>query len=651
MFAYKIFKVILNFSLYLIAFFIMHYFHKGSFYLDKKYFGYLIYFFISFILSILISRKFRSNSDKSIYSVIRPFIIAFFLLLGLVTFITHYLNHNYSRVIVSGSLLTAFFIEIITIVVKNKKNVNIKSIKGLIKSGTTFGIEILSFSWILFFTIFFKMDLAKPPEYYFLLVIATYVIWFSSSIMTHNFPNLNIRQNHIHVLWNYFSGNLLIISLVMFLLFLLDIKTTNKIVYITGMIIYAFWSIGVLLLRYLYYVPKSTDEVSPNIFSAPTIEFEDDGLYKDYFIAPPQKYEVNPTAPHDTTVREKLENIYLKSLPTIFTFIDKFICLKRINILKSLVIRSADPYNIEVLPHNSFDLLINLHEMNDIRRLNQYFIDVNKRLVSGGVFVSVFEPVRFRHKRFHDKYPFFIAKFLYFLDFIWRRAIPKLPVLKKIYFSLTKGRDRAISMAECFGRLYYCGFEIIETLVEENKLYFIVKKIKEPSTDSNPSYGPFFKMKRIGKDGKLIFVYKLRTMHPYSEYLQKFMFENYGSTSGDKVDNDFRITYWGKLLRRIWFDELPMLINWFNGDLKIVGVRPLSVHKFGMYPEWLQKKRVKVKPGLVPPYYAHMPKNFDELVASENKYLEDYFKSPLKTDFIYFFKAFYNIIFKNARSS
>lgn len=644
-------NILQNLLLYVCSFIIVYFLYRNSFNFEEKYFSFLRIYLIGWIVSVILARKFNKKNKDSLYLIIRPYFLSFFLMLGIVTFLTHYFNHNFSRVIVSGSLLTAFFIEIITIIIKNKKSVSIKSIKGLIKSGNTFGIEFLSFSWILFFTIFFKMDLAKPPVYYFLLVISTYVIWFSASIMTHNFPNLNIKQNYIHVLWNYFSGNLLIISLIMFLLFLLDIKTTNKIVYITGMVIYAFWSIGVFFLRYLYYVPKSTDEVSPNIFSAPTIEFEDDGLYKDYFIAPPQKYEVNPNSPHDITVREKLENTYLKSLPTIFTFIDKFICLKKVNILKYLVIRSADPYNIEVLPENSFDLLINLHEMNDIRRLNQYFIDVSKRLVVGGVFISVFEPVRFRHKRFHDRYPFFIAKFLYFLDFIWRRAIPKLPILKKIYFSLTKGRDRAISMAECFGRLYFCGFEIIETLVEENKLYFIVKKIKEPSTDLNPSYGPFFKMKRIGKDGKIIFVYKLRTMHPYSEYLQKFMFENYGSTSGDKVDNDFRITYWGKLLRRIWFDELPMLINWFNGDLKIVGVRPLSVHKFGMYPEWLQRKRIKVKPGLVPPYYAHMPKNFNELIASENKYLEDYFKNPLKTDFIYFFKAFYNIIFKNARSS
>jgi lipopolysaccharide/colanic/teichoic acid biosynthesis glycosyltransferase len=87
-----------------------------------------------------------------------------------------------------------------------------------------------------------------------------------------------------------------------------------------------------------------------------------------------------------------------------------------------------------------------------------------------------------------------------------------------------------------------------------------------------------------------------------------------------------------------------------KGDLKIVGVRPLSLANFSTYPQYLQDKRTKVKPGLIPPMYADLPKTKEEFYRSEERYLDSYLNSPLKTDVKYFFKAIYNIIFKKARS-
>jgi len=158
-------------------------------------------------------------------------------------------------------------------------------------------------------------------------------------------------------------------------------------------------------------------------------------------------------------------------------------------------------------------------------------------------------------------------------------------------------------------------------------------------------------MRRIGCSGKEIFVYKIRTMHPYSEYLQKFVFENFGSSSGDKINSDFRITYWGKFLRKFWIDEIPMLFNLIKRDIKLVGVRPLSFHKFSTYPNYMQDFRNKSKPGLIPPFYADLPKNFEELLKSEEVYISSYLDKPLRTDINYFFKALYNIFFRNARSA
>ena len=139
-------------------------------------------------------------------------------------------------------------------------------------------------------------------------------------------------------------------------------------------------------------------------------------------------------------------------------------------------------------------------------------------------------------------------------------------------------------------------------------------------------------------------------MHPYSEFLQKDIFEENELDVKGKFKNDFRITSWGKVMRKFWIDELPQIYDWIQGRLNFVGVRAISEHYFSLYPKSHQKFRIKFKPGIIPPYYADLPETLDEIVQSERKYLLQKEKSPLKTDFKYAFIAFYNIIFRGARS-
>ena len=85
--------------------------------------------------------------------------------------------------------------------------------------------------------------------------------------------------------------------------------------------------------------------------------------------------------------------------------------------------------------------------------------------------------------------------------------------------------------------------------------------------------------------------------------------------------------------------------------MKLVGVRPLSKHYFSLYCEELQQLRVKFKPGLLPPFYADMPKTLDEIQQSELNYLRMCQKRGVfVTDIVYIWKIFVNIVFKRARS-
>ena len=138
-------------------------------------------------------------------------------------------------------------------------------------------------------------------------------------------------------------------------------------------------------------------------------------------------------------------------------------------------------------------------------------------------------------------------------------------------------------------------------------------------------------------------------MYLYSEYIQAYIYKSNGSKDGDKINNDYRVSTIGSFLRKLWIDEIPMLINLLKGELKIFGVRPLTKTKFDLYPKYAQNLRIKYKPGLIPPFYVDLPDDFKSLVHSEVKYLKEYESKPIFTDFKYFFKAIYNIIIKGKK--
>lgn len=89
----------------------------------------------------------------------------------------------------------------------------------------------------------------------------------------------------------------------------------------------------------------------------------------------------------------------------------------------------------------------------------------------------------------------------------------------------------------------------------------------------------FYKQKRIGKNGKIIYIFKYRTMIPdadkvLKELLKKPKYKKEWK-SHHKLSNDPRITKVGRILRKSSLDEFPQFINVLKGDLSIIGPRPL----------------------------------------------------------------------------
>lgn len=99
---------------------------------------------------------------------------------------------------------------------------------------------------------------------------------------------------------------------------------------------------------------------------------------------------------------------------------------------------------------------------------------------------------------------------------------------------------------------------------------------------------PIYRQTRVGKDGELFSIYKLRTMVHGAEF----------TGAGLAIaEGDERITRIGALLRRYSLDELPNLWNVLRGEMAIVGPRPTIESQVRQYTP-RQRRRLEVKPGL-----------------------------------------------------
>lgn len=115
-------------------------------------------------------------------------------------------------------------------------------------------------------------------------------------------------------------------------------------------------------------------------------------------------------------------------------------------------------------------------------------------------------------------------------------------------------------------------------------------------TDGGPV---FFRQTRVGLNGRMFQILKFRSMVIDAEKKRGALLERNRNREGItfKLENDPRVTWIGRWLRRSSVDELPQLWNVIKGEMSLVGPRPPLPYEVLEYGP-LERKRLRVKPGL-----------------------------------------------------
>ena len=126
----------------------------------------------------------------------------------------------------------------------------------------------------------------------------------------------------------------------------------------------------------------------------------------------------------------------------------------------------------------------------------------------------------------------------------------------------------------------------------------------------------FYRQKRIGLNNSTFRIFKFATMMKNSLNI---------GTGAITLRNDPRVTPVGKYLRMTKINELPQVFNVINGDMSIVGPRPLVESTFNAYPEEVKKVIYNCPPGITG-VGSVIFRDEEKLLSTSNEYPEVFYR-------------------------
>jgi lipopolysaccharide/colanic/teichoic acid biosynthesis glycosyltransferase/ADP-glucose pyrophosphorylase len=134
-----------------------------------------------------------------------------------------------------------------------------------------------------------------------------------------------------------------------------------------------------------------------------------------------------------------------------------------------------------------------------------------------------------------------------------------------------------------------------------------------------------FRQERCGQGGQNFKMYKFRSMLNNAEDLKRVI-QDMNEVDGPmfKIAKDPRITRVGSIIRKTNLDELPQLWNVLQGDMSLVGPRPLSMDEMRYNPKW-RDARLSVRPGMTGLWQveAHSKAFFNDWIINDLEYVRN----------------------------
>lgn len=143
----------------------------------------------------------------------------------------------------------------------------------------------------------------------------------------------------------------------------------------------------------------------------------------------------------------------------------------------------------------------------------------------------------------------------------------------------------------------------------------------------------FFKQERVGKDKKIFYIWKFRTMKE----------DEKAERSHDFSKDMERMTRTGAILRRLKIDELPQLLNVLIGDMSLIGPRPTIIEQVEQYNEF-QLLRLHMLPGMtgLAQVNGNIALSWEERILYDVKYIREF---SILLDLSILFKTVLVVIF------
>ncbi len=161
--------------------------------------------------------------------------------------------------------------------------------------------------------------------------------------------------------------------------------------------------------------------------------------------------------------------------------------------------------------------------------------------------------------------------------------------------------------------------------------------------------GPvFFKQQRIGLNGRRFMCFKFRSMIVDADKMvDQLQDKNESDGPTFKIENDPRITWIGRFIRKTSLDELPQFYNVLKGEMSVVGPRPPLLKEVRQY-EKSQLRRLSMKPGItcIWQVYGRNKVSFEEWMRMDLEYIDNW---SLKLDMKLIFKTIAVVFKANGR--